>query len=43
MGVCFDCLVQVDAQPNVQACMVTVKTGMRIHLQRGARPLEPAG
>ena len=42
MGVCFDCLVQVDAQPNVQSCMVTVRDGMRIRLQHGARSVESA-
>lgn len=42
MGVCFDCLVQVDARPNVQSCMVMVKDGMRIRLQHGARSLDPA-
>lgn len=42
MGVCFDCLVEVDGRPNVQACMVTVREGMRVRLQHGARRLEPA-
>ena len=42
MGVCFDCLVEVDGRPNVQACMVTVREGMRVRLQHGARGLEPA-
>ena len=40
MGVCFECLVQVDGQPNVQACMVAVRQGMQIRLQHGARALE---
>jgi len=30
MGVCFDCLVTVDVQPNVRACMTTVRRGMVI-------------
>jgi predicted molibdopterin-dependent oxidoreductase YjgC len=42
MGVCFECLVQVDGQPNVQACMVTVRDGMQVRLQHGARALEAA-
>jgi predicted molibdopterin-dependent oxidoreductase YjgC len=42
MGVCFDCLVQVDGRPNVQACMVPVCDGMIVQLQRGARRAEPA-
>lgn len=41
MGVCFDCLVQVDGRANVQACMVKVSSGMRVVLQHGARALEP--
>lgn len=28
MGVCFDCLVTIDGQPNVRACMTTVQAGM---------------
>jgi predicted molibdopterin-dependent oxidoreductase YjgC len=42
MGVCFECLVQVDNQPNVQACMVVVRDGMQVRLQHGARTLEAA-
>ena len=42
MGVCFDCLVQVNEKPNVQACMVGVRDGMRVRLQHGARALEAA-
>lgn len=40
MGVCFDCLVEVDGTPNVQACMVTVRDGMQVRLQHGARRVE---
>lgn len=42
MGVCFDCLVQVDGKSNVQSCMLKVRDGMRVRLQQGARSLEPA-
>ena len=42
MGVCFDCLVQVDGRSNVQACMVPVREGMQVQRQRGARAVEPA-
>lgn len=41
MGVCFDCLVQVDGRPNVQACRTTVTNGMRVETQRGAGVVEP--
>ena len=41
MGVCFDCLAEIDGVPNRQACMVTVKPGMRIARQHGARAARP--
>lgn len=37
MGVCFDCLVQVDGRQNVQACMVQVRAGVQVRLGDGAR------
>ena len=40
MGVCFDCLVVIDGTPNRQGCLVTVRPGMRIETQRGARSIE---
>lgn len=40
MGVCFDCLVQVNGRPNVQACMTAVEAGMVVQWQRGARSLQ---
>jgi predicted molibdopterin-dependent oxidoreductase YjgC len=42
MGVCFDCLVEVDGQQNVQSCMVEVHEGMQVHLPTGARRAEDA-
>lgn len=36
MGVCFDCLMEIDGKPNRQACMVQVADGMRIRRQHGA-------
>lgn len=41
MGVCFDCLMEIDGAPNRQACMVRVSDGMRINRQHGMRPIEP--
>jgi predicted molibdopterin-dependent oxidoreductase YjgC len=41
MGVCFECLVEVDGIPNRQACMTPVKEGMHIKLQKGARGITP--
>lgn len=37
MGACFDCLVEVEGRPNVQACLVPVRDGLRAGPQRGAR------
>lgn len=39
MGVCFDCLVDVDGQPNTQACMTLVRDGMIVKRQIGLRGL----
>jgi len=36
MGVCFDCLMEIDGIANRQACLVTVAEGMLIRRQRGA-------
>ena len=33
MGVCFDCLVEIDDLPNQQSCMISVKNGMKIKKQ----------
>ncbi|RWH69325.1 (2Fe-2S)-binding protein [Mesorhizobium sp.] len=39
MGVCFECLVEIDGQRNEQACLVRVRSGMTIRRQfpRGER------
>ena len=37
MGVCFDCLVEVDGVPNRQACLTLAAGGMVVRRQRGAR------
>ncbi len=37
MGVCFDCLVEVDGIPNRQACMIEAAEGMAVRRQHGAR------
>ena len=41
MGVCHDCLVQIDGVPNRQGCRVIVADGMEITHQSGARELKP--
>ncbi|SEK05992.1 (2Fe-2S)-binding protein [Paraburkholderia diazotrophica] len=35
MGVCFDCLVEIDGVPNVQACMTRVAERMRVRSMQG--------
>jgi len=37
MGICFDCLAEIDGVPNRQSCVVAARPGMRIRRQRGAR------
>jgi len=37
MGVCFECLAEIDGVPNRQSCMVAAQPGMRIRRQRGRR------
>ncbi len=39
MGVCFDCLAEVDGIASVQTCLTTVRNGMRVARQRGKRSL----
>ena len=39
MGVCFDCLMEIDGQPSRQGCLVTVAEGMQVRTQEGARDL----
>ena len=41
MGVCFECLAEIDGAPNRQSCMIAARPGMRIRRQRGPRPIEP--
>ncbi len=40
IGICFDCLAEIDGVPNRQSCMIAARPGMRIRRQRGARALE---
>ena len=39
MGACFECLVQVDGRPAVQACMTEVRDGMDVRRQMGTAEL----
>jgi len=39
MGVCFECLVEIDGQPSQQACLVRVRPGLRVRRQQGPAAL----
>ncbi len=41
MGICFECLVVIDGEPNQQACMRTVREGMLIKRQHGVAQIGP--
>jgi D-hydroxyproline dehydrogenase subunit gamma len=40
MGVCFDCLAEVDGVASVQTCLKPVCDGMRVARQTGARRIK---
>jgi predicted molibdopterin-dependent oxidoreductase YjgC len=42
MGVCFECLVEIDGVANRQSCLVPVAEGMTIRSQLGMRELNEA-
>jgi hypothetical protein len=33
MGVCFECMLEVNGEPNVQSCLVAVQEGMVVKRQ----------
>ena len=39
MGVCFDCLVEIDGVGNRQACLVALTEGMDVRTEAGRREL----
>ena len=41
MGVCFDCLAEIDGVANRQSCMIEVRPGMQIARQIRARMVDP--
>lgn len=42
MGACFDCLVEIDARDNQQACMTLIRAGMQVRRMRGAAGVQVA-
>ena len=41
MGVCFECLMEIDGVANRQACLTPIAEGMRIDRQFGAVAAKP--
>ena len=39
MGVCFECLLEIDGVPNRQGCLVPLEDGLCIRTQDGMRDL----
>ena len=37
MGVCFECLLEINGEPNRQGCMIEVQSGMQVRPMSGAR------
>jgi len=35
MGVCFDCVMEIDGRAGTRACMTLVRPGMRVVTQHG--------
>lgn len=40
MGVCFECLVEIDGVMNRQSCLVEIREGMDVRRQNRARQLK---
>ncbi len=43
MGVCFECLIEIDGVANRQGCLVEVRDGMVVRRQQGAPGLPEDG
>ena len=43
IGVCFDCLVEIDGESGQRACMIPLAEGMRVSSARGARRGQSSG
>jgi succinate dehydrogenase/fumarate reductase-like Fe-S protein len=39
MGICFDCLMEIDGITNQQSCLVKVREGMRVKRQYGIKSI----
>lgn len=43
MGVCFECLLEIDGVPNQQGCLVPVQAGLVIRTQASVRAVDEEG
>lgn len=41
MGVCYDCVLQIDGVPSTRSCCVQVQAGMQVVTQHGDTSLDP--
>jgi D-hydroxyproline dehydrogenase subunit gamma len=41
MGSCFQCVAEIDGQPQARTCRVAVRAGLRVRRPRGASPVRP--
>ena len=41
MGVCFDCVMEIDGRPGTRSCTTLVLPGMRVVTQRGWSSVGP--
>lgn len=41
MGVCYECLMEIDGVPNQQACLVPVREGLRVKRQNSVPSFAP--
>jgi D-hydroxyproline dehydrogenase subunit gamma len=42
MGICYECLAEIDGAPNRQSCMIEVRPGMQIRRQIRAPRIDPS-
>jgi predicted molibdopterin-dependent oxidoreductase YjgC len=42
IGTCFDCLVTVDGEPNLRACLLPASAGLDVRTQTGTGHPDPA-
>ena len=42
MGVCFECMVEVNGRPNQQACLITPEDGMKVVTLQAVPSMLPA-